>query len=53
VHSHISAANAAGEPIEAQVVNYFKLRDGKIAYMANCHDRAHSIPFSTRSWTED
>jgi ketosteroid isomerase-like protein len=38
VHSHISAANAAGEPIEAQVANCFKLRDGKIAYMANFHD---------------
>jgi hypothetical protein len=38
VVSHISAANAAGEPIEAEVANYFQFRDGKIAYMANFHD---------------
>ncbi|MEJ7651974.1 MAG: nuclear transport factor 2 family protein [Chloroflexia bacterium] len=42
VVSHISAANAAGEPIEAEVANYFEVRDGKIAYMANFHD---SVPF--------
>ena len=42
VVSHISAANAAGDPIEANVMNYFQLRDGKIAYMANFHD---SVPF--------
>ena len=42
VVSHISAANAAGEPIEAEVTNYFRIRDGKIAYMANFHD---SVPF--------
>lgn len=42
VVSHISAANAAGVPIEAEVMNYFRLRDGKIAYMANFHD---SVPF--------
>ncbi len=40
--SHISAANAAGVPIEAEVMNYFRFRDGKIAYMANFHD---SVPF--------
>jgi ketosteroid isomerase-like protein len=45
VHSHISAANAAGEPIEAEVANYFKLRDGKIAYMANFHDTRPFDPF--------
>lgn len=38
VVSHISAANAAGVPIEAEVANYFRLEDGKIAYMANFHD---------------
>ena len=38
VVSHISAANAAGESIEAEVTNYFQFRDGKIAYMANFHD---------------
>ena len=42
VLSHISAANAAGVPIEADVMNYFRVVDGKIAYMQNCHD---SVPF--------
>lgn len=42
VVSHISAANALGVPIEAEVMNYFRLRGGKIAYMANFHD---SVPF--------
>lgn len=42
VVSHISAASPAGEPIEANVMNYFKLEKGKIAYMANFHD---SRPF--------
>lgn len=42
VVSRIEAANASGVPIEANVANYFKLRDGKIAYMANFHD---SVPF--------
>ena len=45
VVSHISAANAAGEPIEAEVTNYFQLRDGKIAYMANFHDTRPFDPF--------
>jgi len=45
VVSHISAANAAGEPIEAEVANYFQLRDGKIAYMANFHDTRPFDPF--------
>jgi len=45
VTSHISAANAAGEPIEAEVANYFQLRDGKIAYMANFHDTRPFDPF--------
>ncbi|HEX7022565.1 MAG TPA: nuclear transport factor 2 family protein [Trueperaceae bacterium] len=42
VVSHISAANAAGEPIEADVMNYFRFAGGKITYMANFHD---SVPF--------
>lgn len=42
VVSRISAANAAGVPIEAAVMNYFQIKDGKIAYMANFHD---SVPF--------
>jgi ketosteroid isomerase-like protein len=42
VVSHISAANASGVPIEANVANYFRVKDGKITYMANFHD---SVPF--------
>ena len=42
VVSHISAANAGGVPIEANVANYFRLQDDKIVYMANFHD---SVPF--------
>ena len=45
VVSHISAANAAGVPIEAEVMNYFRLEDGKIAYMANFHDSTPFRPF--------
>ena len=45
VMSHISAANAKGVVIEAEVANYFKLRDGKIAYMANFHDTVPFGPF--------
>lgn len=45
VVSHISAANAAGEEIEAEVMNYFKVTDGKISYMANFHDSRPFIPF--------
>ena len=48
VVSHISAANAAGVPIEAEVANYFRFRDGKIAYMANYHDSAPFQPFLTQ-----
>ena len=48
VVSHISAANAAGVPIEAEVANYFRFRDGKIAYMANFHDSAPFQPFLTQ-----
>ena len=42
VVSHISAAGPSGEPVEADVMNYFRFKDGKIAYMANFHD---SRPF--------
>jgi ketosteroid isomerase-like protein len=45
VVSHISAANAAGVPIEAEVMNYFRLDGGKIAYMANFHDSQPFRPF--------
>lgn len=44
VVSHISAlaAKYPDRPIEAEVMNYFRLSGGKIAYMANFHD---SVPF--------
>jgi ketosteroid isomerase-like protein len=45
VVSHISAANASGEPIEANVANYFRLEQGKIVYMANFHDTVPFAPF--------
>lgn len=45
VVSHISAANATGVPIEANVANYFRLENGKIAYMANFHDTRPFDPF--------
>lgn len=45
VVSHISAANAAGESIEADVMNYFRFENGKIAYMANFHDSKPFAPF--------
>jgi ketosteroid isomerase-like protein len=45
VISHISAANASGVPIEANVANYFRLENGKITYMANFHDTVPFAPF--------
>jgi ketosteroid isomerase-like protein len=45
VVSHISAANASGVPIEANVANYFRLENGKIKYMANFHDTVPFAPF--------
>ena len=45
VISHISAANASGIPIEANVANYFRLENGKIKYMANFHDTVPFAPF--------
>lgn len=42
VVSHISATTPAGERIEADVANYFRVVDGQITYMANFHD---SRPF--------
>lgn len=42
VVSHISATTPAGDRIEADVVNYFRVLDGQIAYMANFHD---TVPF--------
>ena len=47
VVSHISA-NAAkypDEPIEADVMNYFRFEGGKIIYMQNVHDSKPFEPF--------
>ncbi|MEV7418898.1 nuclear transport factor 2 family protein [Streptomyces sp. NPDC089919] len=40
--SHLTAVSASGEAIEAEVMNFFEIADGKIAYMANFHD---TVPF--------
>lgn len=49
VVSHISAASARGEPIEAEVVNYFCIQDGRITYLANFHDTKPFAPLLTPS----
>jgi ketosteroid isomerase-like protein len=41
--SHISAQTATGATIEADAANYFRVIDGRIAYMANFHD---TVPFT-------
>lgn len=43
---HIKAANARGVPIDAKGVNFFKIRNGKIVYMANFHDTVPFKPFT-------
>jgi ketosteroid isomerase-like protein len=48
VVSEIDAANAAGVPIKAHVANYFKIKAGKIVYMANFHDSRPFDPFTTQ-----
>ena len=47
VVSHISARamKYQDEPIEAEVMNYFRFKNGKIAYMANFHDSKPFAPF--------
>jgi len=45
VASHISAANAAGVAIEAEVANRFHLGRRKITYMQNYHDTRPFDPF--------
>ncbi|MEU8261564.1 nuclear transport factor 2 family protein [Micromonospora sp. NPDC048999] len=42
VVSHISATTPAGGTVEADVVNYYRVVDGLITYMANFHD---TVPF--------
>jgi len=38
VVSHISAVTPGGSRIEADVMNFFRVVDGSITYMANFHD---------------
>jgi ketosteroid isomerase-like protein len=51
VFSHISAvaSRAPDQPIEAEVANYFRVRNGKIVYMANVHDTRPFDPFTGRT----
>jgi ketosteroid isomerase-like protein len=42
VISRVVATSAAGEAIEADVVNYFMVHDDQITYMSNYHD---TVPF--------
>jgi len=42
VVSHISATTPSGGRVEANVVNYYRVVDGLITYMANFHD---TVPF--------
>lgn len=43
--TRIEAANASGVPIEANVANYFVVKNGKITYMSNYHDTRPFDPF--------
>lgn len=47
VISHISAraAKYPDEPIECDVMNYFRFKGGKISYMQNVHDSKPFTPF--------
>lgn len=47
VVSHISARamKYPDEPIEAEAMNFFEFKDGKISYMANFHDSKPFAPF--------
>jgi ketosteroid isomerase-like protein len=47
VVSHISAlaAKYPDQPIEADVMNFYRFRNGKIAYMRNVHDTKPFEPF--------
>ncbi|MFC1408271.1 nuclear transport factor 2 family protein [Streptacidiphilus sp. N1-12] len=44
--SHLTAESISGKAIRAEVMNYFRIVDGKIAYMANYHD---TVPFQVLS----
>ncbi len=47
VLSHISAraAKFPDQPIEAEVMNFFRFQNGKISYMRNVHDTKPFEPF--------
>ncbi len=51
VVSHISAvaAKAPDQPIEADVMNYFVVKNGKITYLKNVHDTRPFDPFTGRA----
>lgn len=51
VLSHISGvvAGKPDRPVEAEVVNYFEIRDGKIAYFKNVHDTRPFDPMTGAS----
>lgn len=40
VVSHITTTTPHGKPIEVDAANYFRMANGRIAYMANFHDTA-------------
>lgn len=44
--SHLTAESTSGKTIQAEVMNYFQIIDGRIAYMANYHD---TVPFQVLS----
>ncbi|MFC1416109.1 nuclear transport factor 2 family protein [Streptacidiphilus cavernicola] len=46
VVSHITAVSPSGRAVEAEVMNYFRIVDGEISYMANFHD---TVPFQVLS----
>ncbi len=43
VFSHISATAHDGTDVEADVSNYFRVRDDRISYLTNVHD---TVPFA-------
>jgi ketosteroid isomerase-like protein len=45
---HCEAANASGVPIEARGSNYFRVKDSRIIYMANFHDKGAFAPYTSQ-----
>jgi ketosteroid isomerase-like protein len=52
VVSHITAKTPSGQTIDADVMNYFQLRDGLIGYMANFHDTVPFLPLTGESTSD-